>query len=149
MKNATREFLVPRSSRSRTFFHSLIPRGIDSITPWILEVLAKSPRGSQKLAILVLSLRVYAMISKMAKERISMYAETIQGRKLFKGGNYSWNTIEYVSNSILPRVETICIRTLFHRTVVQSYNSMAKFRPSSHLLPMTAKVMSSFSNQMS
>ena len=31
------EFLVPRSSRSRTFFHSSIPRGIDSITPRILD----------------------------------------------------------------------------------------------------------------
>ena len=36
---------IPRPLRSRTFFHSLITRGIDSIIPRILE---SSPRGPQK-----------------------------------------------------------------------------------------------------
>ena len=40
------EFLVPRSSRSRTFFHSSIPRGIDSITPRILD---SSPKFHEDL----------------------------------------------------------------------------------------------------
>ena len=34
-------FFVPRSSRSRTFFHSSIPRGIDFITPRLLESSSK------------------------------------------------------------------------------------------------------------
>ena len=37
---------VPRSSRSRTFFHSSIPRGIDSITPRILD---SSPKFAEDL----------------------------------------------------------------------------------------------------
>ena len=36
---------IPCSSRSLTFFHSSIPRGIDYVPPRILKVLGKIPRG--------------------------------------------------------------------------------------------------------
>jgi hypothetical protein len=41
---------IPRPSFLEVpdFFSSLIPRGIDSITPRILEVLANIPRGPRK-----------------------------------------------------------------------------------------------------
>ena len=48
-----KEFFVPCSSRSPTFFHSSIPGVIDFITPRILDVLAKIPRGPRKLSILL------------------------------------------------------------------------------------------------
>ena len=40
---------IPRPLMSRNFFDSSIPRGIDFITPRVLEILAKYPRGPRKL----------------------------------------------------------------------------------------------------
>ena len=72
-------FLVPHSLRSWTFFHSAIPRGIDFITPQILKVLTKIPRGPRKYSLQISKENLKGVINKkkLAK-KCDLLSETVQ-----------------------------------------------------------------------